>query len=60
MNNDILTTMKKDALVQIKITPELKEKLQAIADEQGITLSRLFIVTIAKQYPELVDIILKH
>lgn len=52
--------MKKDALVQIKITPELKERLQKIADEQGITLSRLFIVTIAKQYPELVDIILKH
>lgn len=60
MKSDILSTMKKDALVQIKITPELKDKLVEIAEQQGITVSRLFIVTIAKVYPELVDIILKH
>lgn len=58
--NSTITNMKKDQLIQIKVTPELKQALEQLATEQNIATSRLLLIAVAKQYPELVDLVLKH
>lgn len=58
--NSTITNMRKDQLIQIKVTPELKQELDKLADEQNIATSRLLLIAAAKQYPELVDLVLKH
>lgn len=58
--NSTIVNMKKDQLIQIKITPELKQALDKLATKQQIATSRLLLIAVAKQYPELVDLVLKH
>lgn len=58
-NSDILSKVKTETL-QVRVTTDLKKKLEALAMRENTSVSRLLLVSIAKQYPELVDDILKH
>lgn len=60
MQNDILTTMKKEAWIQLRISKELQKALQDISQREGLPITRVVLSALAKQYPELVDIILKN
>lgn len=55
----ILSKVKTETL-QVRVTTDLKKKLEALAMRENTSVSRLLLVSIAKQYPELVDDILKH
>lgn len=52
--------MKKDAWIQLRISRELQKALQEIAKAEGVPVTRLVLKALAKQYPELVDIIIKN
>lgn len=58
--NSTITGMKKNQLIQIKVTPELKQALDKLANKEHIATSRLLLIATAQQYPELVELVLKH
>ncbi len=53
MKNDILVTMKKDVVMQIRITPDAKKALDKIAKDKNVSLTRLIEHALVQQYPEL-------
>ena len=44
----------------IKVTPELRDKLQQIAKREGLPVSKIILTSLANKYPELTETILKH
>ena len=44
----------------IKMTAELKEKLQEISIRDQLPVSKIIFTSLAVKYPELVDYIIKH
>lgn len=58
--NSTIVNMRKDNAIQVRVSTDLKEKLQTVADKEHTTISRLLLLAVAKQYPELNDTILKH
>lgn len=46
--------------INIRLKPELRDAIQAIAQKEGIPVSKLILVSLAKQYPELNDLVLRH
>lgn len=59
MKNDILVQMEKIG-INIKMSPELRQALQEIAQREGLPVSKLVLTSLAEKYPELVPLILKH
>lgn len=59
MKNDILVQMEKIG-INIKMSPELRNALQEIAQREGLPVSKLVLTSLAEKYPELVPLILKH
>ena len=54
-----ITSMDRIA-INLRLSAELRDALQALAKREGIPVTKLIMVALAKQYPELNDIILKH
>lgn len=46
--------------INLRLSAELKNAIQDIARQEGLPVSKLILVSLAKQYPELNDLILKH
>ena len=59
-NSDTLVHNMDKILLTIKMTPDLKEKLQQIADREGLPVSKVVLGALASKYPELVDKIVRH
>lgn len=69
MKNDTITIMndtpklpnvplrvpRKDAYIQLRLTPDLKKALDQLAKANGVTVARLFEYALAQTYPELKD-----
>lgn len=55
MKNDIIATMKKDVLVQIRITAETKKALDKLAKDKNTSLTRLIEFALAQQFPEIAE-----
>lgn len=47
-------------MLTIRITQELKDELQEIAAKENMPVSKVVLSALAKQYPDLLDEILKH
>lgn len=59
-NSGTLVTNVEKILLTIKMSPGLKEKLQTIADREGLPVSKVVLGALASKYPELVDEIVRH
>ena len=46
--------------LNIKLTEELKDKLQDIARNENMPVSKIVMSSLASKYPELVDLIIKR
>jgi len=57
--NSTITTMERIA-INIRLNAELRDAIQAIAKKEGIPVTKLVLISLAKQYPELNDLVLKH
>lgn len=57
--NSTITSMERIA-INIRVSSELRDALGELARKEGMPVSKLVLVSLAKQYPELNDIVLKH
>lgn len=57
--NSTITNVDRIA-INLRLNAELKNAIQDIARKEGLPVSKLILVSLAKQYPELNDLILKH
>ena len=64
MQNDTITIMndkpklslkvaRKDTVIQFRLTPELKQALDQLAKDKGVTVARLFEYSLAQTFDEL-------
>lgn len=58
--NSTITTMEKRNQLNIRLSNELRIAIQELADKENIPVSKLVLVSLAKQYPELNDLVLRH
>lgn len=49
----------KTELIQIKVTPEVKEVLVAIAEAHDVNISRVIEYALQRQFPEIAELFLK-
>ena len=57
MKNDILVTMKKDVIIQFRITPDVKNALDELVKNKNVSLTRLIEHALVQQYPELAQVL---
>lgn len=57
MANDIIQVMKKDVVLQIRLTAEAKKALDTLAEEKNTSVTRLLEHALVKQYPELIAVL---
>lgn len=57
--NSTITNMERIA-INIRVSNELREALNNLARRENVSVSKLVLVSLAKQYPELNDLVLKH
>lgn len=57
--NSTITNMERIA-INIRVSNELREALNDLARRENVSVSKLVLVSLAKQYPELNDLVLKH
>jgi predicted transcriptional regulator len=48
------------AQINIKLTDEVKDKLQQIARSENMPVSKVVMLSLATRYPELIEFILKR
>lgn len=58
--NSTITGMEKRNQLNIRLSNELRIAIQELADKENIPVSKLVLVSLAKQYPELNDLVLRH
>ena len=57
MKNDILVAMKKDVVIQFRITTDVKNALDELVKNKNVSLTRLIEHALVQQYPELAQVL---